>query len=316
MRRVLFYRDIRRFTGGHLKVKHYFDHVAQLPGYQPTIHFAPTTVWNAANPWCGTTVSRTDRWAPEEAAILFLGGVDWRMLPRRQQRRFSVPIINLVQHVRHADPRLHLYRFLRNRAVRICVSPEVEEAILATGRVNGPVLTIPNCIDLDALPAPVAESARPDQVLIAGNKEPRRAQLIAESLARRGIPHEVLIAPLPHRAFLERLRIAPITLFLPNAREGFYLPALEGMALGTLVICPDCIGNRSFCRPGQNCYRPAYNVEDVVEAVRSARGLSPTQIAQLIRCGRETAESHRLEKERQAFHEILQRVDRLWAGND
>ena len=37
-----------------------------------------------------------------------------------------------------------------------------------------------------------------------------------------------------------------MTLFLPNQREGVYIPGLEGMALGTLVVCPDCVGNRSL----------------------------------------------------------------------
>jgi len=51
--------------------------------------------------------------------------------------------------------------------------------------------------------------------------------------------------------------------FLPNQKEGegFYLPALEGMAVGTLVIFPDCIGNRSFCLSGYNCFRPDYTTE-------------------------------------------------------
>ena len=46
---------------------------------------------------------------------------------------------------------------------------------------------------------------------------------------------------------------ARVTLYLPNRLEGFYIPALEGMALGTLVVCPDSVGNRSYCRDGENC---------------------------------------------------------------
>ena len=52
--------------------------------------------------------------------------------------------------------------------------------------------------------------------------------------------------------------------------EGFYLPALEAMALGSLVICPDCIGNRSFCLPGRNCFRPNYDLNSVIDSVQSA----------------------------------------------
>ena len=44
---------------------------------------------------------------------------------------------------------------------------------------------------------------------------------------------------------------ARVTVLVPNPKEGFYLPALEAMALGTIVVCPDCVGNRSFCVAGR-----------------------------------------------------------------
>ena len=40
---------------------------------------------------------------------------------------------------------------------------------------------------------------------------------------------------------------------LPRAEEGFYLPALEAMASGCLVVTLDCIGNRGFRRHDDNC---------------------------------------------------------------
>ena len=54
--------------------------------------------------------------------------------------------------MRHAEePRR---QWLRYRAVRICVSPEVTDAVAATGMCNGPLITIPNAIDLGSLPGP------------------------------------------------------------------------------------------------------------------------------------------------------------------
>ena len=61
-----------------------------------------------------------------------------------------------------------------------------------------------------------------------------------------------------------------MTLFLPNETEGFYLPALEGMALGTIVVCPDCVGNRSFCLPQVNAFRPAFHFDDMVQETETA----------------------------------------------
>src|SRR5438552_2195391 len=83
--------------------------------------------------------------------ILFLAGTDWRGVPELDRSHFPKPIINLVQHPRHAEPNSELRNFLRNRAVRICVSQEVADAITATGEVNGPVFTIPNAIELSCV---------------------------------------------------------------------------------------------------------------------------------------------------------------------
>ena len=58
----------------------------------------------------------------------------------RAAARTRKPVVNLIQHVRHAcenDP-LGRQMLLRHSAIRICVSPEVERAILATGQRAGP----------------------------------------------------------------------------------------------------------------------------------------------------------------------------------
>ena len=87
----------------------------------------------------------------------------------------------------------------------------------------------------------------------------------------------MLTEHVPRDEFLDAMRRARVTLFLPNEEEGFYLPALEGMALGTIVVCPDCVGNRSFCLPGVNAFRPDYRLMswcrdgDSAHAVRHRR---------------------------------------------
>jgi glycosyltransferase involved in cell wall biosynthesis len=123
----------------------------------------------------------------------------------------------------------------------------------------------------------------------------------------------VLTEHVPREIFLEAIRRARVTLFLPNEEEGFYLPALEGMALGTIVVCPDCVGNRSFCLPGVNAFRPAFQFDDLVRDVERALTLSESAAMSLQRNSIETARHHSLEAERERFGQVLANLDALWA---
>ena len=46
---------------------------------------------------------------------------------------------------------------------------------------------------------------------------------------------------------------ADVFLATPLPVEGFYLPGLEAMAAGAIVLCPDILTNRAYCRFGENC---------------------------------------------------------------
>ena len=87
---------------------------------------------------------------------------------------------------------------------------------------------------------------------------------------------------------------ARVTVLVPNPKEGFYLPGVEAMAAGTLVVCPDCVGNRSYCMDGENCFRPAYDEEAIVAAAERALREGATPATLICRGGRETARDHDL----------------------
>jgi glycosyltransferase involved in cell wall biosynthesis len=309
VRQVLFYRDFRCLTGGHLKVWDYFNHVRSSPRHQAWALFSPGSVWDQENPWrqCREQVISH---LPDDIDLWFVGGTDWlaldQLAPGRVGKR---PVINLIQHLTHADPLNPRYQFLARPAVRICVSEEVAKAICATGRVNGPVFTIPNglCLpDLGPLP-----KVRDIDMLVVANKAPAFGAQVATRLWIPGRRVLLVDRQLPRTEFLGLLTRARVTVFAPNLLEGFYLPALEGMALGTLVVSADCVGNRSFCLPGVNCLRPAFTEESVVCAAETALALEPAQAAQLTGQGLATATAHSLEAERQAFIQVLQDVDTL-----
>src|SRR5205823_11686017 len=103
-----------------------------------------------------------------------------------------------------------------------------------------------------------------------------------------------------------------ITVFLPRPVEGFYLPSLEGMAAGTVVVCPDCLGNRGFCEDKMNCFRPEYATDEIALAARIALQQSQIERARMLQNAKATVRMHSLERERESFARILTSLDQLW----
>ena len=93
-------------------------------------------------------------WSNKDLTAVFVAGLDWNFFDTARLTSQRLPVINLIQGLRHAEPDCPLYRYLRRPAIRICVSPEVARAIQSTGEVNGPVFVIPNGIDTASLPFP------------------------------------------------------------------------------------------------------------------------------------------------------------------
>jgi glycosyltransferase involved in cell wall biosynthesis len=314
-RQVLFFRDFKRFTGGDLKVWDYFNHVLSSPGYSARVMFSDDSVWGATNPWLESREYVVPPGEVPQADVLFVSGIDWRQIEYPKRVESPVPIINLVQHVKHAcenDP-LERYRFLPHKAIRICVAPEVTRAIERTGTVRGPIFTIPDAIDFEAVARHALDSNRGIDLLIVANKQPERGAAIRARLEGPERRIEIVDSRIPREQLLGLIGRAAVTILLPNPKEGFYLPAVEAMALGTIVVCPDCIGNRSFCIDGSNCFRPPYEEEAIASAAEEALG-RVEDLAPMVASGLRTAREHDLVGERTAFLEILERVDELWAA--
>lgn len=305
-RRVLFFRDFARFAGGHLKVWDYFRHLACSGRYQPAIYFTPRSRMDSANPWVASQVPVLQAWQVMPGDIVFLAGLDWAKLPDPHSLEDSrAPIVNLIQGLSHADSGDPRFEFLSRPATRICVSEQVSNAIRATGIVNGPVYTVPAAIDVESCVEPYPSGHRDVQLLVAGNKNPAFAAMLSNMLRQRGVEHRLLTDTLSRDAYLGAIRSSSAVVLLPQAAEGFYLPALEAMALRTPVICPDCIGNRGHCLDGINCLRPAYTLEGVIAAIATLNGLSEPQRAAMLDAATATVAQHSPAAERAHIYRIF-----------
>ena len=315
---VWFHRQYERFTGGHLKHAQYVDHVRRTAGFVPRLTYTPVPkstpelLRERDSLWPLAPDEAADDWAPAAEDVFFVAGTDWRYLLATGLDRLPNPRLNLVQGVRHAQRGSELRTFLPQPAIRICVSPEVAAAVAATGEANGPVVTIPNGTAL--LPSPPgAEKRDPRSVVIVGYKQPALATALAERLRQLGIAHRLLTQFLPREHFVEALTTNAVAVCLPWAEEGFYLPALEAMAAGCVVVTMDCIGNRSFCLPGRNCLVADANAAALAASVHDALRLGVGARERLLAAAAETVDAHSLATERQRFQAVLQDVDRLWA---
>lgn len=299
MPRILFHRDFAGYTGGHGKVWDYFRHALAL-GWDARVYLTPDSLRDADNPWMAMPERIEAIWQSAACDVLFLAGMDWQALD--DIRRPPRPVINLLQHVRHAWPELPLRGFLQAPARRICVSQPVADAVLATGEVNGPLTVIPAALDLpdDAMPHAHAGDG---PVLIAGLKAPALAHALAEELRARSVVVELLDHWLPRADYLAQVARAAVVVTLPHPAEGFYLPALEAMALGVPVVLGDCIGSREYARDGENCLLSPLEPRALADVVQLAR--QPARAARLREQGLETAQRFGQPREREAFARVL-----------
>lgn len=310
---VLFHRDYLRFQGGHLKVFHYFSHLQATDIYRAKIYFTPRSVRDNSNPW--QNIKLLNVWQPEKASVLFLAGLDWWAVLNHSAylaRRNKIPVINLIQGLSHADPKDTKFGFLREKAIRICVSQQVSDAIQATGQVNGPVFTIPNGIDLSSLPQVLDDAKKNIDLLIVAIKKPQLGLNLEQQLKNKHVTIKTISELIPRAEFLSLLNQAKQVLCLPHVAEGFYLPALEAMALGAIVICPDCIGNRSFCLDQHTCLLPNYETTDILQAVDRANALTEQQRQMIIKNAKQQIQIHSLEQEARQFLAIMHDLPSLW----
>ena len=144
-RKIHFYRNYVSFTGGEFKFRDYVLHAVAHPKLTPEIVFYDESSLTADTFWQDVAPYIKQSWEVSDHSIYFLAGQDWKYYLKHGYK--DRPVINFIQGLRHADPASSLYEYLKFPAVRICVSPDIADAIRKTGVVNGPVIAIENSVD-------------------------------------------------------------------------------------------------------------------------------------------------------------------------
>ena len=309
MSRIIFFRDFRGLSGGHLKVWHYFSHLKNASRFDPQIFFSKTSLLNQTNPWVADGVPPMAKYSVSNEDIVFLAGLDWADADVQSAYRCSkYPVVNLIQGLRHADPNDPRFQFLKESAIRVCVSKQVADAIIETGNVNGPVFTIKNGLDTDELKMVEGVQEKVLEFVVVGYKNPDLADKICQYLAEKSRKFRLIETLLPRREYLHEISRARVGIFLPMREEGFYLPPLEAMYLKTLVICPDCVGNRGHCIDKVTCLRPIYDFMEIKSAIDEMIAMSTEKVASMLKFGRLMTEDHAIAVERRNVIDLFEMV--------
>jgi len=142
---------------------------------------------------------------------------------------------------------------------------------------------IPAFIDTSAVAPPPPWDARPKNSVLVYIKQPDLGHQVVYRTLKDALPsfdlsHVLEGRKVSHQEFLQRMSGVRIFVNLSLA-EGFGLPALEAMALGTCVTGLDGMGGVDFMRSGENCMVTSVkNLERLSEVV--AQTLTDETLAQ------------------------------------
>lgn len=311
-------------VGGVLKIFDYARHFMEegfevvlysrrKPQADDLLFSIPTAQWVAENlqhPW------RTEeelRPHPQDY-IFFSWPRQWLDVLEALPREFPPHnVIHIIQNTRHSNPEFiggFARRLLYMPMTRIAINWDTLSAIDSFIPESSVSRVIPLGHDtnyfLQSRSGPFREPPRVAYTTWKSHLGDRLRELFSD--------HEFEFAsitgPASWASLAELYSWADIFLGTPNEQEGFYLPGLEAMAAGAIVLVPDVGGNRDYCEFGSNCLPVEFeDVYSYAEALRSLRAMEGSEIRTLREEGWKTARSRSLERERRDLAGLLEDLE-------
>ena len=331
-RRMYFMTPTFRPVGGVVKVFDYVNHALSL-GYEPIIAcpepYEPGLPlfeiprFSGISPDNGIPFTDLEKVAigPHDLAFLSWPTHYEIVEPRLSRWTRHEQVIFIVQNVRWANPRFtggYAVRLLSRPMARIMTNEVVLEAVkpYLNPSSMSEVIRIGHDTEFFARERTGAFGS-PIRVAYTTWKSDVGDE-VASMLGKpdSGFSSKAIRDPVGWDELRKLYHWADVFLATPLVEEGFYLPGLEAMAAGAVVICPDAGGNRAYCRFGENCLPVEFeDASSYVDALQSLKNYGTGDINRLRRGGYESARLHTLSHERELFGGFMDRLtDRLDPG--
>ncbi|MEO9324936.1 glycosyltransferase [Nocardioides sp. C4-1] len=309
-----------RPAGGVVKLMDYVQHVRAL-GLE-------ASVWSPETASADSELFRIERFADlpaqvpmHSSPVLDIGPDDLALISLPDHYEVvldSMPrgaslhrVLHLVQNVRHTNPQWRAgypTRLLTRPATRIAINDIVADEIRPWLDPRADL----HVVDLGHDTAYFARERPPgwDRARVVVGYTTWKSDVgdrVAERLrddprfifhAIRGTASWAEVRDLYHRS--------DVFLSTPEPQEGLYLPGLEAMAAGCLVVTPDCGGNMAYCRPDDNVLLVPYDdVNGYVEALTTMAAFSDEEAQRMRAAGHAVVPRFDLTAERAGVADVL-----------
>lgn len=320
MRTISFHRQYLGYTGGHQKVFDYIKHTSAHDDFSPRLYLSDKNALETAKPDTAKPETSTQEnnpfkrieqgyienvYQPNRHNIAFLAGLDWRAY----QRYFDSQQIkvNLIQHLRHADKEHVLNSFLSHKAIRLCVSQAVCDAV--SKQANGPCFTIKMGHSM-----PTITETKQHDLFILATKRPGWGSALADYAKGLGLSVDLIQHSTARELILKKMAAAKMSLVIPNKTEGFYLPGIEAIHYSDVAIVPNCIANLEYMNKDDNAILCANTLNACKQGIDAAiKYLQQPRLNTSNINALDVINTYSLEKERLQYHKILNEIDYIWS---
>jgi hypothetical protein len=228
-------------------------------------------------------------------------------------------IVHIIQNVRHVNPEWRGgegVRMLTRPASRISINDIVADIIAPWLDARGLHRTVPLGHEYQ-----VFERLRSGGLRGADGDRPVRVAYttwksdVGDAVARlfRDDPRvefRAIRTTVGWDSLVELYHWSDVFLATPNPEEGMYLPGLEAMAAGTLLVTTDVGGNMSYSHPGENCLAVGFDdADEYAAALETLLGMPDDEVAKMRQAGYDILPTFSLAHEREGFAAFL---DELW----
>jgi len=226
-------------------------------------------------------------------------------------------IIHIIQNIRHINPTWRLgegTRILTRPASRISINSIVAEAIAPWLDERGlhHVINLGHESGVFARQrsGPLSQGEGPVRIAYTTWKSDVGERVAGLMRHDPRVEFRAIRETVSWEELTELYHWADVFLGTPHREEGMYLPGLEAMAAGNVVVLPDAGGNMAYSRPGENCLLVDFeSAPSYVAAIEELLAMPAEQVDRLRQGGYAVLPDFDLEHERAGFAEFL---DRLW----
>jgi hypothetical protein len=317
MKTVLFYQHFGMknvVRGAHHKTYDFYHHILDFDGYKPVIYFDETSLWEPNIPWFHLFDRMpTLKDLSTEPDILFLNsGKDWIKYTNHRNIADNTPIVSPVNNFRAVNPEHPAFQFLNTKAIRLCPSYELYEAVEQHPNTNGQTIYLPNGVGITDEAQSLKHNKKFD-VLIVGNKNPELARAIFQSINKSDLSIEVIDGWISKEDFQNKLALSRISVHCPKVVEEHYIPGVEALMLDSLLIIPDCVGNRSYSIDKKTCLLTSYDLEGMVTTLNKMLSMSKAEQQTMLDNAREASHVFQIQHEKDQLLKVLNSCSDFWA---